>query len=176
MVDTIGLHIRRVSRDDADPIAAIYRPHVLNGVTSFELEPPTPDEMAARISKILEHGFPYIVATIGGVLAGYAYASSFRPRDAYASTVENSVYVHPDFQRNGVGRALMQELIRLTVAGGKKAMIAVIADPSNNRASVALHESLGFDHVGIFIGIGEKFGKSWNVLMMQRQLSPAIGL
>jgi phosphinothricin acetyltransferase len=151
-------------------IAAIYAPHVLNGVTSFEVEVPDAAEISRRRAGILELGLPYLVAEIDGEFAGYAYAGQFRPRAAYRFTVENSVYVAERFQRRGVARLLMQELIAQSASAGIRQMIAVIAEPSSSTASVMLHRSLGFDEVGVLRGVGEKFGRALDVLLMQRSL------
>jgi phosphinothricin acetyltransferase len=151
-------------------IAAIYAPHVLNGVTSFEVEVPDAAEISRRRAGILELGLPYLVAEIDGEFAGYAYAGQFRPRAAYRFTVENSVYVAERFQRRGVARLLMQELIAQSASAGIRQMIAVIAEPSSSTASVGLHRSLGFDEVGVLRGVGEKFGRALDVLLMQRSL------
>jgi phosphinothricin acetyltransferase len=140
-------------------IAAIYAPHVLNGVTSFEVEVPDAAEISRRRAGILELGLPYLVAEIDGEFAGYAYAGQFRP-----------VYVAERFQRRGVARLLMQELIAQSASAGIRQMIAVIAEPSSSTASVGLHRSLGFDEVGVLRGVGEKFGRALDVLLMQRSL------
>ncbi|AXC15025.1 GCN5-related N-acetyltransferase [Acidisarcina polymorpha] len=132
---------------------------------------PDPAEMLRRRAAVLDLGLPYIVAEIGGEIAGYAYASQFRPRAAYRFTVENSVYVAERHQRRGVARLLMRQLIEQCAAAGMREMIAVIADPSNSTASVALHRSLGFAEVGLLRGVGEKFGRALDVLLMQRSLT-----
>jgi L-amino acid N-acyltransferase YncA len=168
-----SVHVRASTPEDVSAIAAIYAPHVLHGTASFEVEEPNAEEMLRRRAAILELGLPYLVAEIDGEVAGYAYAGRFRPRAAYRFTVENSVYVAADFQRRGVARSLMQWLIELCANAGMREMIAVIADPSISTASVALHRSLGFDEVGVLRGVGEKFGKAVDVLMMQRSLTSA---
>ncbi len=155
---------------DASGIAAIYAPHVLQGTASFETMAPDPDEMLRRITTILELGLPYLVADAGGEIAGYAYASRFRPRAAYRFTVENSVYVAESFQRRGIGRLLMEELMKGCADRGMREMIAVIGDPTVNSASVALHHSLGFYKVGVLRGVGEKFGRALDVSLMQKTL------
>ncbi len=165
-----SIQVRASTPEDASAIAAIYAPHVLHGTTSFEVEAPNAEEILQRRAAILELGLPYLVAEIDGVIAGYAYASRFRPRAAYRYTVENSVYVAPQFQRRGVARLLMQRLIEVCADAGMREMIAVIADPSASTASVELHRSLGFDQVGVLRGVGEKFGRAIDVLMMQKSL------
>ena len=164
------VQVRPAMPEDASAIAAIYAPHVIRGVASFEVEAPDAEEIVRRRAAIVELGLPYLVAEIGGEIAGYAYASRFRPRAAYRFTVENSVYVAEGFQRRGVARLLMQRLMETCAEAGVREMIAVIGDPSTSAASVALHHSLRFEAVGVLRGVGEKFGRSLDVLLMQRSL------
>ena len=165
------VQVRAATPEDAFAIAAIYAPHVLRGTASFEVEAPDAEEILRRRAAILELGLPYLVAEIDGEIAGYAYASRFRPRAAYRFTAENSVYVAERFQRHGVARLLMQRLMELCANAGIREMIAVIADPSISLPSVTLHHSLGFREVGVLSGVGEKFGRALDVLMMQRSLT-----
>ncbi|WP_114209676.1 GNAT family N-acetyltransferase [Acidisarcina polymorpha] len=167
----VDVHVRMALPEDVNAITSIYAPYVLHGVASFEAVVPDPAEMLRRRAAVLDLGLPYIVAEIGGEIAGYAYASQFRPRAAYRFTVENSVYVAERHQRRGVARLLMRQLIEQCAAAGMREMIAVIADPSNSTASVALHRSLGFAEVGLLRGVGEKFGRALDVLLMQRSLT-----
>jgi L-amino acid N-acyltransferase YncA len=167
---TNSVQVRASTQEDASAIAAIYAPHVLHGTASFEVEAPSAEEILQRRAAVLELGLPYLVAEIGGEVAGYAYAGRFRPRAAYRFTVENSVYVAPQFQRRGVARLLLQQLIERCTTAGMREMIAVIADPSLSTASIALHRSFGFNEVGVLRGVGEKFGRAIDVLMMQRSL------
>jgi L-amino acid N-acyltransferase YncA len=174
-VSTADLHIRAAAPADSAAIAAIYAPHVLHGTASFETAAPTADEFAQRISSILDLGLPYLVAEVpnhpGPEIAGYAYASRFRPRAAYKFTVENSVYVAPHHQRRGIARALMLRLIDSCSSAGIREMVAVIGDPTVNTASVALHRSLSFSEVGLLRAVGEKFGRALDVLLMQKSLA-----
>jgi phosphinothricin acetyltransferase len=165
-----GLIVRASTPEDVSGIAAIYSPYVLHGTASFETAAPDAPEIFRRRSAILELGLPYLVAETDGEIAGYAYASRFRPRAAYRFTVENSVYVAERFQRRGVARSLMKELLQRCADRGMREMIAVIGDPSINSPSVALHHSLGFHKVGVLRGVGEKFGRALDVLMMQKAL------
>ena len=165
------VRVRATEPDDAIAIAAIYEPYVLHSVTSFEVDVPDAGEILRRRAAILELGLPHLVAEIGGEIAGYSYANRFRPRAAYRFTIENSVYVTERFQRRGVARLLMQRLIEQCAKAGMREMIAVIADPPASAASVALHHSLQFEEVGLFRGVGEKFGRSVDVLMMQKSLT-----
>jgi L-amino acid N-acyltransferase YncA len=165
------IQIRVATSEDAVAIAAIYGHNVLASTASFEFEPPDVNEMLRRRAALVELGLPYLVAEIGTHFAGYAYASPFRPRPGYRYTVENSVYVAESFQRRGVGRMLMQELISRCSRLGLREMIAVVGDPSANQISVALHRSLGFREVGVLRAVGEKFGKVLDVMLLQKPLA-----
>ncbi len=164
------ISVRASMPEDASRIAAIYAPHVLHGTASFEVAAPDAEEILRRRAAILGIGLPYLVAEAGGEIAGYAYASRFRPRTAYRFTVENSVYVAESFQRRGVASLLMKELMQRCANQGMREMIAVIGDPASNSASVALHRSLGFHEAGVLRGVGEKFGRALDVLLMQKAL------
>src|SRR5471032_2457424 len=126
--------------------------------------------MARRMENMTGNGFPYIVAEIRGVLAGYAYAGPYRLRPAYRHTVENSVYIAPDMQRSGVCRALLAALIEACETRGFRQMIAVIGDSTKQAASIGLHEALGFRHVGILEHVGFKHGRWLDSVLMQRDL------
>jgi phosphinothricin acetyltransferase len=167
--------IREAIFADAEAIASIYRPYVEETAISFEVDAPSPAEMAYRIGKLRENGYPFLVAIEKNMVSGYAYASAFRPRAAYDGTVESSVYVSRDRHGEGIGTALLAELIRSCVAAGRRQMIAVISDPGGNRASLALHRSLGFTEVGTFVRVGMKFNREWDVLMLQRELQSSLG-
>jgi phosphinothricin acetyltransferase len=125
--------------------------------------------MIRRLAAVLELGLPYLVAETGGVVAGYAYAGVYRARPAYRYTVENSVYVHPEFAGKGVGSALLSQLIRGCERAGRRQMIAVIGD-SENVPSIKLHETFGFRRVGLLSAVGFKFGRWVDSVLMQRDL------
>jgi phosphinothricin acetyltransferase len=164
------LAIRPAKTSDIPAITRIYAHAVEYGTASFELTPPDESEMARRMSDLTAKGFPYIVAEIDGVFAGYAYAGPYRVRPAYRLTVENSVYIAPTMQRRGAGRALLGALIEASVASGFRQMIAVIGDSTKQAASIGLHEALGFRHVGILEDVGFKHGRWLDSVLMQRAL------
>ncbi len=120
---------------------------------------------------ILDGNFPYFVAEIDGVIAGYAYASLYRTRPAYRFTVEDSVYVAPHIHRRGVGKALLMKLIEACAALGLRQMIAVIGD-SNQAASIGVHRACGFTDAGNLRAIGWKFGRWLDTPLMQLALGP----
>ena len=164
--------IRPSRETDIPAIAAIYAHAVTHGTASFELEPPPEAEMARRRDDLLKGGYPYLVAERGGELLGYAYAGAYRARPAYRSTVEDSIYVAPSAQGQGVGRALLAALIEQCEALDFRLMVAVIGD-EDSHGSIALHASLGFEPAGILKGIGYKHGH-WLSTVLQRPLGRGI--
>jgi phosphinothricin acetyltransferase len=162
--------LRAVTPTDLPAIHAIYAREVLTRTATFELEPPEPAELGRRIEAVQAAGLPWLVAEVGGRVAGYAYAGPYRMRPAYGLTVENSVYVDDAFLRRGIGRALLAKVIRLCSEAGRREMVAIIGD-SANLASVGLHEAAGFRHVGTLTGVGYKFGRWLDTVIMQRSLS-----
>jgi len=162
--------IRPAKITDIPAITRIYAQAVEHGTASFELTPPGQAEMTRRLHDLTTKGFPYLVAEIDGVLAGYAYAGLYRSRPAYRLTVEDSVYIAPDLQRRGIGRALLAALIDAAEVRGFRQMIAVIGDPTKQAASIGLHEALGFRQVGMLENVGFKQGRWLDSLLMQREL------
>jgi phosphinothricin acetyltransferase len=145
------------TRDGAE-CAAVYAPHVIDGVASLEEEAPTAGEMAARI-KTVSARYPWLVAEDGGRLLGYAYATEHRSRAAYRWATDTTVYVSEHHLRRGVGRALYGALLPLLVEQGLYVACAGITLP--NDASVGLHESFGFEPVGVYDPIAFKHGTWW---------------
>lgn len=166
----LPLLLRPAMRGDAEELAAIYAPHVLTGTGTFEEVPPTPLEMEARMGRVIDAGWPWLVAERDGVALGYAYAAQFRERPGYRYTCEDSVYVRADAGGQGIGGALLDGLIEAAAAAGFRQMLAVIGD-AGNRASIALHERQGFVHAGAFTNAGLKFGRWIDIVFMQRQLA-----
>ncbi len=165
------LAIRTAGLADVPAITSIYAHAVTHGTASFELTAPDEAEMATRMQAVLEGRFPYLVAEVDGVIAGYAYASLYRTRPAYRFTVENSVYVAPDMQRRGIGKVLLEALIEACTALGFRQMIAVIGD-SNQAASIGVHRACGFTDAGNLHNIGWKFGRWLDTPLMQLTLGP----
>ena len=163
--------VRDARDDDMDAVQAIYAHHVLHGTASFEEEPPPLAEMRRRRAEVLARGLPYLVAEADGQVAGYSYATPYRSRSAYRFSIENSVYVDHARHRSGIGRALLGELIARCERGEWRQMIAVIGD-SAQAASIGLHASFGFRHVGTLQAVGLKFGRWLDTVLMQRALGP----
>ena len=162
--------IRPAEFADIAAVAAIYGHHALHGLGTFEEEAPDTAEMARRHADVTARGLPYLVAADGAAVLGFAYAAPFRLRSADRFSVEDSVYIAPDAQRRGVGKALLGDLIRRCEAGGLRQMIAVIGD-SGNAGSIGLHAALGFEHAGIGRALGFKFDRWVDIVWMQLALN-----
>jgi phosphinothricin acetyltransferase len=163
------IEVRPASASDIAAITAIYRPAVLEGTASFELEPPSEEEMLRRFHVITAAGYPFFVAQLDGRVAGYAYASAYRARPAYRFTVENSVYIAPKLQGKGIGRVLLSSLIEACTAGGYRLMVAIIGD-SAQHASIQLHRRMGFNFCGTIHSVGFKFGRWLDTVIMELPL------
>ncbi len=164
-----ALLIRPSLPADLPAVTAIYAHHVTHGKGSFELEPPDLDDMSRRRTDVLAKGLPHLVASRGAEVLGFAYAGAFRPRPAFRFMAEDSVYIHPDHTGQGLGRALLAELMRHCEALGIRQMLAVIGD-SANAGSIGLHRSLGFEHTGILKASGWKHGQWLDTVFMQKAL------
>jgi L-amino acid N-acyltransferase YncA len=162
--------IRTATLEDAAAIAAIYAPIVRDTTISFELQPPTTDEMRARIESTLRR-LPWLVSLdAAGAVNGYAYAGKHRDPGAYQWSVNTSVYVRDDSRGQGVGKRLYQALLDGLARLGYFQAFAGIALP--NAGSVALHESVGFEPIGVYKHVGHKHGAWRDVGWWQRPLQP----
>jgi L-amino acid N-acyltransferase YncA len=161
--------IRAATAADIPAITAIYAHAVRYGTATFEIEPPDAAEMDERFRALAAGGFPYLVATTDAGVAGYAYAGLYRTRVAYRNTLEDSVYIHPQFHRRGIGRALLDRLVTESEARGYRQMVAVIGD-SAQAGSIALHRAAGFRMIGTLEAVGHKFGRWIDTVLMQRPL------
>ncbi|MBR0651837.1 N-acetyltransferase [Roseomonas terrae] len=161
--------LRDATSADIPAIAAIYAHHVLHGTGTFEEVPPDDAEMADRIAKVQAAGCACLVAEQDGLVLGFGYFAPFRGRAAYRFTAEDSIYVRDDIRGQGVGKALVAELLARAEAMGIRQMVAVIGD-SENVGSIGLHVSLGFRQVGVLKAVGMKFGRWVDVVQMQKAL------
>ena len=159
--------VRPAGRADAEAIRSIYNVEVLESTVTFDLVPRTPAEQLAWLD---EHAgaHPAVVAVVGKLVVGFGSLSPYRDRPAYATSVEDSVYVHRDHRGHGVGRLLLEELVQRGRDHGFHAVIARIV--GGHEASIALHRSCGFEPVGVEREIGRKFKRWLDVMLMQRLL------
>ena len=162
-----AVEIRLAERRDAAGIRAIYNYYVSESTALFDMVPRSLDE---QVQWIDEHsgGHPALVAQRAGEIVGFGSLSPFRARPAYATTVEDSVYLLEDQRGRGIGRRLLEELIRLAAAHGFHSVIARIT--GENEASIGLHAACGFELVGTEREVGRKFGRWLDVVEMQRML------
>jgi len=161
--------IRPSTEKDVADITRIYAHYVHTSTATFELEPPSAEEMSARRSTILTLGLPYLVAKQDKKILGYAYAGLYRPRPGYKFTIEDSVYISPEHLGQGLGQALLTALIETCEQGPWRQMIAVIGDTANT-ASMRLHERFGFRTIGTLYSVGWKFNRWVDSILMQRAL------
>jgi L-amino acid N-acyltransferase YncA len=160
--------IRAATADDAGAVAAIYNHYIATTTISFEEQPVAATEMAGRIANV-GATLPWLVCEQDGVVMGYAYATPWRVRSAYRFSVESSVYVSPEHGRMGIGSRLYRALLDELRTRGLHMVIGGIAQP--NEASVALHESMGFEKVAHFKEVGMKFGRWVDVGYWELRLS-----
>lgn len=150
-------------------IQAIYAHHVLHGAGTFEETPPSVEDVDRRFRSITDRGWSYLVATDETGVLGYAYFAQYRERSAYRFCAEDSIYVRDDVRGQGVGKALVAQLLEDAETTGFRQMLAVIGD-SENVGSIGMHASLGFQRVGLLRASGLKFGRWVDTVYMQRAL------
>lgn len=161
--------IRPSSAADLPAITRVYAWAVNHGTGTFELDAPDRTEMARRRDDVLAKNLPWLVAECRGEVLGYAYANHFRPRPAYRFCLEDSIYLDPAAQGQGIGRPLLAELLAQCAARGARQMLAVIGDAANT-GSIAVHRACAFEPVGLFKAAGWKFDRWLDVILMQRVL------
>jgi L-amino acid N-acyltransferase YncA len=164
-----NLAVREAADQDLEEVRTIYSFYVLHGTSTFEEIPPSVGELHARRKAVADARLPFLVAALDGQIAGYAYATLYRPRPAYRHTVETSVYIADGRRGQGVGSALLSELIRRCETENFRQMVAVIGD-SGNAASIALHRRFGFQQIGTLRSVGFKLGQWLDTVLMQRAL------
>ena len=169
---TSEIIVRPCFQQDLQYVQLIYAHHCLTGTGTFEIEPPSLDEMTERWSKIVDRGWPFLVASppsdFSRVL-GFCYAAQFRDRAAYSKTFEVSIYAGPTTMGQGIGSQMLAQLLSQLREDGVREVLAVIGD-SANAGSIGLHQKLGFRRVGTMTNVGEKFGRLLDVVIMQRSL------
>jgi L-amino acid N-acyltransferase YncA len=163
------LNIRPSRDDDIAAIAAIYAHHVLHGTGTFETEAPTEADMTSRRADVLAKNLPYLVAERDGEVLGFAYCNWFKPRPAYRFSAEDSIYLADAARGQGIGNQLLAALLEAAESAGVRKLIAVIGD-SANTGSIRVHQSQGFEHVGVLKDCGWKFGQWRDVVLMDKVL------
>lgn len=150
--------IRSALPSDVDSICEIYNHYILESHATFETSPVSSKEMSRRITRIQqEFDLPWIVLEVDQRVVGYAYATQWKPRAAYAKTVETTVYIHMNFQGQGFGKQLYMELIKILRNEEYHALLGGISLP--NEGSIVLHEKVGFKKVGQLQQVGYKFDR-----------------
>ena len=165
------VRVRPASAADLGAVAGILAFYVTNSVATFEEEPPGVPHWHQRLGDLAELALPFLVAEAGATVAGYAYASPWRPKPAYRYTVEDSVYLAPGQRGRGLGRLLLESLLAGCADAGVRQVIAVIAD-SGDPASEALHRACGFTDAGRLSQVGYKHGRWVDTVLLQRELQP----
>lgn len=168
----MSVSIRFAEPGDAAAIQAIYAPNVESTAISFDLEPPSVEEMAVRMAKISSQ-YPWLVCEVEGVVAGYVYACQHRERAAYRWAVDVTVYVDAAYRRRGIGRALYASLLALVERQGYTKAFAGITLP--NPGSVGVHEAMGFVPVAVYPKVGYKLGQWRDVGWWQLDLRNVAG-
>ncbi|MBI5337674.1 MAG: N-acetyltransferase family protein [Mycolicibacterium rufum] len=161
--------VRPATTADLGAVADIYAHYVRSGVATFEVDPPTRDELSSRLGGVTAVGLPYLVAEIDGQVAGYAYCAPWKTRPAYRFTAEDSVYVAPHATGRGIGGALLDALLEHCAAAGIRQVIAVIVD-ADATGSLTLHRRRGFVDAGRLSAVGFKHDRWLDTILLQRTL------
>ncbi|MET9337799.1 N-acetyltransferase family protein [Nonomuraea sp. NPDC003804] len=162
--------IRPATAGDLPSMAAVYAHYVATSVVTFDEISPEPAFWESRLGDLDARGLPFLVADVDGEVAGYALASQWRPKPAYRHTVEDSIYLAPGRTGQGLGRALLGELLERCAKAGMRQVVAVIAD-TGDAASVALHRAFGFVSAGRLTGVGFKLGRWVDTELLQLDLT-----
>lgn len=163
--------IRPAEPRDLVRLQAIYAEHVLGACASFEVEPPTLQEMTRRFEQLVAKNFPFLVIAREAEVLGYAYAGPYRDREAYRWTVEDAIYLASDVCGRGLGKRLLKALVDESTRRGFRHMVAAIGD-SKNEASIRVHRACGFVDAGTLREVGYKHGRWVDVVFMTRPLGP----
>jgi phosphinothricin acetyltransferase len=163
--------VRPATADDLGAIAGIFAHYVTSSIITFEEDPPTVTQWRQRFGSLAECRLPFLVAEADGAVAGYAYASPWRPKAAYRHTAEDSVYLAPACRGKGLGRLLLDALLAACATAGVRQVIAVIAD-TGDPASVGLHRACGFTDAGRLTRVGHKHGRWIDTVLLQRAVGP----
>ena len=162
------VQLRSASVDDAEAVAEIYNLEVTTGTNVFDIEPRTIDQQREWLTERTGAHAVVVATADDGEVTGFGSLSRYKERPSYATSVESSVYVARTHRGEGVGLALLNELVRVATDHGFHTMVARIE--ASNEASIALHRRAGFDVIGIEREIGRKFGRWLDICAMQRML------
>ena len=165
------MEVRLAGPDDAEAIRSIYNLEVTTSTVTFDLVPRTPEAQRAWLA-IHAGVHPAVVAVEAGAVVGFGSLAPYRSRPAYATTAEDSVYVHRERRGRGHGRVILAELVRLGTVHGFHALMARVV--GGHEVSIALHLALGFELVGVEREVGRKFGRWLDVVVLQRLLGEAV--
>jgi phosphinothricin acetyltransferase len=166
--------VRPATTDDLGAVAGIFAFYVSSTVVTFEEDPPAVTHWRRKFGSCAERRLPFLVAEADGMVAGYAYASPWRPKPAYRHTAEDSVYLAPECRGRGLGGLLLDALLAACPPAGVQQVVAVIAD-TGDPASVALHRARGFTEAGRLSQVGRKQGRWIDTVLMQRAVGPGQG-
>ncbi len=159
------LVVRPAKLADLPAITAIYNEAILTTDATFDTEPKTDAEQLAWFTNHSPK-YPILAAELDGTVVGWASLSAWSDRCAYSDTAENSLYVKQEYRNGGIGRRLLEALMQEGERAGLHAVIARITE--GNTESIHLHESLGFEHIGVMREVGRKFGRLLDVCLMQK--------
>ncbi len=161
------MKIRNVRKEDAADILEIYSYYVENTAVTFEITIPSLQQMEERITDI-SSAYPYLVAEECGKVVAYCYAHALNPREAYKKSVELSIYVEKNHHGKGIGKSLYSALEEALKEAGFDALYAIVTFP--DEGSVAFHSKCGFSMAGKLTDCGEKFGRKWSVLYLEKHI------
>ena len=154
----IKMNIRKAEEKDIPRLLEIYNYEVINGVSTLDLNPKTLEEWQEWFARHQTPAHPLLAAECDGIIAGYATLSSYRQKEAYKTTAELSVYIAPEFRRQGIASVLMEEILRIARKNGSLHLIVSVIT-SGNAASEALHKKFGFSYCGTIHEVGFKHGE-----------------
>jgi L-amino acid N-acyltransferase YncA len=168
----VEARVRTAGQGDFEVVAGIFAHYVETSVATFEETPPSAGDWTRKAREVAVAGLPFLVVEMDGAVAGFAYASPWRPKPAYRHTVEDTIYLAPDRTGRGLGRVLLGAVLAECTTAGVRQVVAVIAETGSD-ASAALHRHHGFAHAGRLAAVGRKHGRWIDTTLMQRDLAVA---
>lgn len=166
----MSIELRAATSADTPGMARIYDHYVATSTATFELDPPGEVVWRDKVEVLGAAGWPFLVATLEDRVAGFAYVGPWRPRPAYAHTVEDTIYLDPAATGRGIGTRLLTELLERASAAGAREVVAVVAD-GDTAASLALHRRAGFTDAGRLERVGRKFDRWLGTSLLQKTLT-----